>query len=241
MKVTGKTDRGIVRTENQDALIAEHLSDEAALIVVCDGMGGVSGGNVASEIAVKAIKDEFYKAYNTDDSNSSVKEKLCKSVTVANNIIYGIASNETQLSGMGTTVVAAFIRKNTAVVIHAGDSRAYLIGDDTITQITKDHSFVQEMVDLGKLSKEEARIHPKKNIITRALGVAEKVDAEVNELTLNSGDVLLICTDGLTNHVGDDEILRLVKATENPCGELIELAKMRGGSDNITIAIAKAE
>lgn len=241
MKITGITDTGRVRSENQDALQIQTINEDTALIIVCDGMGGVSGGNVASDIAVKAVVDEFLKSFHEKDSDVEVKAKLIDAITVANNIIYGIATNETQLSGMGTTVVAAFLRKGHATVLHAGDSRAYRIDSQKITQITRDHSFVQEMVDLGQLSKEEARLHPKKNIITRALGVADKIEVEANFVQLEKNDRLLICTDGLTNHVGDEELYELVKKSQTPCDDMITLANERGGSDNITIALAIVE
>lgn len=240
MKIAGKTDIGLVRTENQDAFQIKHINDDTALVVVCDGMGGVSGGNVASVIAVNAITDEFLKKFNSSLSDTAVKINLSEAIRVANNIIYGIALNESQLSGMGTTVVAVLLRNDKALILHAGDSRAYHISDKKISQVTKDHSFVQEMVDLGQLSKEEARLHPKKNIITRALGVSDKIDIEVNTITLDKTDKLLICTDGLTNHVEDDEILELSK-NDSPCDAMIELAKERGGSDNITIAMVSVE
>ncbi|MBE6903934.1 MAG: Stp1/IreP family PP2C-type Ser/Thr phosphatase [Ruminococcaceae bacterium] len=229
----GNSDKGLVRAENQDALLIEKISDSSAFIIVCDGMGGARGGAVASGLASELILKHL-KEQENKDIEQMLKEAICQ----ANKVVFEKSLEEEELSGMGTTVVAIVLQKDEAFIAHVGDSRAYLVGKNEITQLTVDHSYVQEMVDTGKISKEEARNHPKKNIITRALGVADKVEAEISKVKLQEGQVLLACTDGLINHVLDEEILNIVQNSEDKVNELIALANSRGGSDNITVAIA---
>ncbi len=229
----GNSDKGLVRPENQDALIIEKLEDNSAAIIVCDGMGGARGGAVASQLATELILKHLKK-----ENNDDIEKKLINAINEANSAVYEKSLEEEELSGMGTTVVAVILQNGDATIAHVGDSRAYLVGKDKIVQLTVDHSYVQEMVDTGKISKEEARIHPKKNIITRALGVTPKVEAEINKVKLQEGQILLACTDGLINHISDEEIYNIINKSKEPVSELIALANSRGGSDNITIAIA---
>lgn len=238
MRIFAKTDKGIIRTDNQDAYINGTLSDGAVYAVVCDGMGGVSGGNVASDIAVKAIKEEIFKKYTENLSDTQIRRLYIDAIDIANSIIYEIASKEKTLTGMGTTVVAVLIKNNIAHILHAGDSRAYIIADNNIRQLTKDHSYVQDMVDMGQLTSEEAKRHPKKNIITRAIGIEKNIDVEYTNIAFNKNDILLICTDGLTNHVDDNEIFKIIQeGADGACDKLIAKAKSLGGSDNITIVL----
>jgi len=238
MNVYSKSHIGKVRATNQDYCYVNKIDKNCILAVVCDGMGGVSGGNVASEIAVKAVVEEIESKLSTLRDEPSIKRIMKNAVNVANMVIYQISEHERDLSGMGTTIVVAIVVDRSCYIYHAGDSRAYLINDDII-QITKDHSFVQTMLDLGQISKDEAKEHPKKNIITRALGISEVMDFEYNKTVLEENEILLICTDGLTNHVSDELILKIVKENDNPTDKLIKTANENGGSDNITVAVIR--
>lgn len=239
MQIFGKTEIGKVRTDNQDRYLFGTLNDGAIFSIVCDGMGGVSGGSVASDIAIKAIVEDINNKFNIKMTNNEIKQLCFDAINIANSIVYEISSKEKALSGMGTTVVLTIIIENIAHIVHIGDSRAYLIKNNEVKQLTRDHSFVQEMVDLGKLTKQDAKTHPKKNIITRALGVSKHIEAEYTNIEFEENDVLLICTDGLINHINEDEFINLIVVNDlqRTCDKLVELALDRGGNDNITLVL----
>ena len=239
MKIDGKTDIGLERSSNQDGFRMGILSENSAYYaVVCDGMGGANGGNIASDMALSVISEDIINNYREDMSSSSVKLLLKTSVFNANTRIYEKSLEETSLYGMGTTVVALLIIGDTAHFAHVGDSRAYII-NNKITQITKDHSVVQTLIEKGKLSQTQARVHPDKNIITRALGVDDTVVIDYNELDITPDDTLLMCTDGLTNFVEDSVIFDLVKKMNEDvdASVLIDKANQNGGGDNITAVL----
>ncbi len=239
MNVYGKTDTGRVRESNQDAFICGSLSDNALFCVVCDGMGGAKGGNVASGMAVKVISDRIIDIYREGMEGSSIKNMLESAIAAANVGIYDASLADVELRGMGTTVVAAIVVDRKLYIAHVGDSRAYLVGSEDIKQITRDHSIVQVMVEKGQLTQNEARNHPRKHLITRALGVDDSVDCDYDEIIVNENHNLLICTDGLTNLLEIDDIKRIVNdedAQDIP-QRLIHAANMAGGSDNITAVI----
>lgn len=238
MRIIAKTDIGMVRETNQDSYAAGELPGGTAWAVVCDGMGGAAGGSVASSTAVKIISDQISSHYRDGMTVNSIRNLLVSAITTANVQIYDLSMANEELNGMGTTVVAAVVTDNTAFVAHAGDSRAYCIErNGQIHQLTRDHSMVQEMVENGKLTQEQAKEHPKKNIITRALGVDETINIDFCEQQMDSDDVLLLCTDGLTNYIEADEILSA--ANESKYYELADLlvnkANRNGGGDNITV------
>ncbi|NMP36610.1 MAG: Stp1/IreP family PP2C-type Ser/Thr phosphatase [Clostridiales bacterium] len=237
MKIIAKTDKGLIRATNQDAYAAGEQPDGMTWAVVCDGMGGANGGNVASSLAVKLISEQITSCYREGMSTKSIKNMLLSAITAANINIYDMGSSNKELSGMGTTVVVAMITDHTVCVAHAGDSRAYLITDDSLRQLTKDHSVVQELVETGQLTEDEAKKHPRKNLITRALGVDEDIDVDFCVEDMSDGSILLICTDGLTNSVETEDIFRITH--ESNCYEfaekLVSLANSNGGSDNITV------
>lgn len=239
INTVGKSDSGKVRSTNQDAYHIAIISDDVAWSVVCDGMGGASGGNVASLVAVGALSENINKNFNIEMQDESIKNMLIGALTNANVLVNQKSHQNSELNGMGTTAVLSFIKNNSAHIVHAGDSRAYFISGDSITQITRDHTMVQYLVDTGEITSEEAKTHPKKHLITRALGVQETLDAEYNYVEINSNDKIIMCSDGLTNLVEPDEILKIV--TENHIDKaidlLVELANERGGTDNITVVI----
>lgn len=241
LKVYTKSDIGLVRSSNQDAYNDGILPDQSAWVVVCDGMGGANGGAVASSVAVKKISEHMVSNYKQGLSDSMIKELILSSIVNANMEVHNMASSDTELSGMGTTVVVALISNGTAHIAHAGDSRAYLITPDEIRQLTTDHSMVQEMVNNGDLTEQQARQHPQKNIITRALGVENSIEIDYCEIPFLQGSKLLICTDGLTNYVEAEQIFQLSRKVDGGAltEQLIELAKNSGGGDNITVAIVE--
>lgn len=236
MKIFSKTDRGKVRKENQDAYFADKTADKAAFAVVCDGMGGANAGNVASEIAVKRISEYVIRSYRDGMTDEDIEKTVKNAVVSANIELYDMSVNDPKLSGMGTTVVLAFVKDGTAVIAHVGDSRIYLVNGG-ITQLTRDHSVVQSLIESGKITPEDAKFHPRKNVITRALGAEEEVAVDTARLKLNEGETLLLCTDGLTNFLDDSDILETFKNTDiaMTAESLVEKANQNGGGDNITV------
>lgn len=242
MRIVSKTDTGRVRRSNQDSYLTGEISGSVAWAVVCDGMGGANGGNVASAMAVKTISEHINSAYRDGMSSNSIRYLLMSAVSAANADVFDAAQNNDTLFGMGTTVVAVIIVNGIAHIAHAGDSRAYLINESGMEQITRDHSVVQSMIENGEITEEQAKHHPNRNVITRALGVNERIDADYNEINLTDGDAILICTDGLTNYVENDRILKIIKNHnfyEYP-EKLIETANNNGGGDNITVVMMSA-
>lgn len=238
MKISAGTDKGMVRPSNQDCYaIGEFPAGVWA--VVCDGMGGHSGGNVASKMATDIISARIKENLRPAMRELSVRNMLESAVVTANADIFVRASKEKELEGMGTTAVVVVCMDSKAVIAHVGDSRCYLIRKDTITQLTKDHSLVQELVDAGVLAKEDAENHHLKNIITRAIGIEDDLDVDFYDTELYENDKLLLCSDGLTNHVSNDEILSLINNNEtfDYATKLISKANENGGKDNITAVI----
>ena len=238
MNSYGKTDIGLRRSTNQDTFFVCDLPDGAALAIVCDGMGGAKAGNVASERAANAISKYVVNSYRFDMSYDAAENLLNNAIASANIEVYDYSLKNPELKGMGTTVVAAIVAKDFTVVSHLGDSRAYVIGEQ-IHQITRDHSVVQSLVESGKLTPEEARVHPRKNVITKALGIEENVFPENSDCNINEGEILLLCSDGLTNYVETSVIKSIFD--NNPIEMVAELliaeANRNGGGDNITVAI----
>lgn len=233
------TNAGLVRKNNQDAYNIGEYSDNACWAVVCDGMGGANAGDVASRIATETISKRLSEAYRENMSTISVENLLITSIAAANLFVYDLSKENHTMEGMGTTVVAAVVIGDSVVIAHVGDSRAYILQNNELIRITKDHSYVQSLIDSGKISQDEAVYHPYKNIITRALGLEERVDIDcvVHDFTENSA--LLLCSDGLTNYVSEDEIkaVLLQSGEDDKTKQLITLANRNGGGDNITAVI----
>ena len=237
MKIVAKTDKGLVRSSNQDAYAVGELPGEVAWAVVCDGMGGEAGGNIASALAVKVISEKITSAYNEKMRDASIKNLLDSAICAANIEVYDMAYSRPDLQGMGTTVVAVIVRDKTAFIAHAGDSRAYIVSGETIQQITTDHSLVQNMVDRGEITAEQAQHHPKKNLITRAVGVEKRIDIDFREIDLNDNETLILCTDGLSNFVTNNEMIDDIKDGQYYAfaDRLVKRANKNGGGDNITV------
>ncbi|WP_283607446.1 Stp1/IreP family PP2C-type Ser/Thr phosphatase [Faecalispora anaeroviscerum] len=240
MKLFSKTDVGLVRQSNEDACAGELFAPDRAWAVVCDGMGGAAGGNIASSLAVQKIADTMTTEALNQTDEIHFKELMAQAVGEANTAVYHLAKEQEELRGMGTTVVLVVAKEQRVYIVHAGDSRAYLIlSDGTVRQITVDHSIVQELLDKGDLTEQQAQTHPQKNIITRALGVLPVVDVDYMEESFPQGARLLICTDGLSNYVGTQQISQLSTELDAKgfCDQLIASANRAGGGDNITVVV----
>ena len=233
-----KTDKGVVRTVNQDCCFITTLANDACFAVVCDGMGGPKAGDVASRIAIKNISERFIAGWRSKISVESVKNLLATSISAANICVYDTAQASEEYNGMGTTVVAAVLFDDILVVSHVGDSRAYLISRD-MKLLTKDHSLVQELVDAGQLSDSDAVNYPYKNVITRAIGISEHVDIDFTEHKIGSEDKVLLCSDGLTNFICESDLFRIISENdiEIVSDMLINTANKNGGGDNITAVV----
>ncbi|WP_423404774.1 Stp1/IreP family PP2C-type Ser/Thr phosphatase [Faecalibacterium prausnitzii] len=242
MKLAGKTDVGRVRQDNQDDYRAGELPGGAVWALVCDGMGGAKGGREASQGACNVIENFFQEQYAQCGAGQE-EPFLKKALLYANRFVFQKALREESLAGMGTTAVCALVRGGNVYLCHAGDSRAYLIRDGKLTQLTHDHSYVQELVDCGTITVEEAEHHPQKNIITKALGVDYRLDSEFTAAKLKREDRLLLCTDGLTNMVPVEEMEELLAQGTfyDLPDRLIEAANAHGGPDNITALLLAVE
>ena len=239
MKTFSKTDIGMVREVNQDYVFVSDLpvGKLPNLFVVADGMGGHKAGEFASRFTVEVVKEAL-----AESSEETPEAMIIQAITSANRKLLETAKQDSRMEGMGTTLVVATVIERTLYLANVGDSRLYLLNDE-IKQVTKDHSLVQEMVRLGGIKQEEAKNHPDKNIITRAIGAKEDVEVDFYEYRLKQGDMILMCTDGLSNMVEDGEMLHIVKGSRDVVEAvegLIERANQNGGKDNIGIVIVDA-
>jgi protein phosphatase len=242
MLIHSKTDKGVVRSNNQDAFIAGDIAPNFSFAVVCDGMGGANAGNIASEIAVKTVSEYLYNSYRENMTTNDIEKVIKNAVSSANLLIHDRSLKGDDYKGMGTTIVTAVVKDHIAVIAHVGDSRIYLVNNE-FKQLTRDHSMVQTLIETGKISPDDAKKHPRKNVITRALGVEAEVVTDFNTQILNSGDTLLLCTDGLTNFVRDDEIFETFSKNNisQVPQKLVDLANENGGGDNITVVTLTAQ
>ena len=236
MRFGAITDIGMRRKINEDSYCI-HNEEIFPYAVVADGMGGHQAGEIASRMAVDMIEDYLNKNLNEALDYVEAGETIRQSFISANSIIYNYAKNHYRVMGMGTTATLAMIYQNKIITANVGDSRAYKVSNTDIQQLTRDHSYVQELVMRGEISPEMAKHHPKKNYITRAMGAEDTVKVDISIKPYN-GETLVLCSDGLTNFVDDEEILSHVKrkkALQKSAEDLTALANSRGGSDNITI------
>ena len=241
MKIWGATDKGKMRSNNQDYFLTEHLFEgRLSLSVVCDGMGGASGGHVASRMAADIFIDTVRETEKPPVPSKNMKKLLKDALERANAQVYEKSITSAGLAGLGTTLVALAYAQGAAMIANVGDSRAYLIDEGGIRRITKDHSVVEEMVMSGAITEAQARTHAEKNLITRALGTEPDVEADYYEHTPQAGQYILLCTDGLSNLVTEQEMLFEVIHDGNVdscCQRLIGIANDRGGYDNITVVL----
>ena len=237
MQSWGLTDQGCVRKQNQDAFHIEKLDRNSLLCVVCDGMGGAKSGNIASTLAVDVFVEEVRRTRTPSITQYKLEQKLRGAVKLANFTVYDQSQQFEEFDGMGTTLVAALIHGHQVTVVNVGDSRAYKVDSDGIRQITRDHSLVQVMVDRGELTPELARTYPGKNFITRAIGTETMVECDLYHLEVRKGDYLLLCSDGLSNTMDEQEMLfEIVHGVKKQhcCQRLLNIAKNRGAPDNVT-------
>ncbi|MDO4912363.1 MAG: Stp1/IreP family PP2C-type Ser/Thr phosphatase [Lactobacillus sp.] len=234
---------GRIRKSNQDFVKIFKNRIGATLAIVCDGMGGHQGGDVASTMAVSHLGHKFL---TTDfRSLSAAKKWLDVELRVENGTILNAADRFSDLNGMGTTVVLALVLENTVLIAHLGDSRAYSYSNQELKQVTEDHSLVNELVKAGEITPEQAKNHPQKNIITQALGVSSTIDPSYDEVALTPGTVILLCTDGLSNYLTKPQIQQILATRELPlrdrCQKLISEANRLGGGDNITVCLVEVK
>ena len=237
MKIYVDTNIGNRRSSNQDTYRYNVISDNLAWSVVCDGMGGVNGGDIASNTAADTIEAIIQNTLTDSLSESEIKELMIHAANEANSAVFSKAFDNLELKGMGTTVVLSIVKGNQLYLLHVGDSRAYIYKDSRTVQVTEDHSYVQDLVNRGEITKEEARVHPHKNIITRSLGVHSMVETDFSLLEIKSGEILVVCSDGLSDYLTEEllsEYLNKYKE-EDIINGLIEYALHCGGNDNITV------
>ena len=238
MKAYAKTDIGSKRSMNQDHMYCntEPVGSFQNLLIVADGMGGHRAGDYASRLCVETMVQSLEKS-----AHKTPVSLFEEAVTAANKAVFEESASHVEYEGMGTTVVACTLEENTLYIANIGDSRLYLIRDG-IEQITDDHSLVEEMVKQGNITESEARIHPQKNIITRALGINEEVQADFFEIDVEQGDVIMLCSDGLSNMIEDEDMEYIVKNSDTlqtAAESLVARANENGGNDNITVVLAE--
>jgi protein phosphatase len=244
MKFGFRTDGGKLRAENQDALL---VLPKFGVYAVCDGVGGRNGGEIASRKSVNGIEN-YLLSHPTDEARALegeyrsnwFKSYFYQCFQRINTDILDYATSHPSVDGMATTAVVAFICDNKLYVINIGDSRAYLVNDGDITQLTEDHSYVNELVSAGTLTKGEAQLHPSKNMITKALGAIERAEPDFYSFDLKKGDRVLLCSDGLTGELSDEEIRDIIirgKDANGICKALVKAANAHGGNDNITVIL----
>jgi len=240
MQAWGITESGMVRSQNQDYYSIIKLGRDQLLAVVCDGMGGARSGNIASKMAVEMFTEEVQRNVKSGMKQEKIDVMLTTALELANKAVFEQSMLSEEYKGMGTTLVAAFFQKDIVTVVNVGDSRAYLFNDDGVINITTDHSLVELMVQRGELTREAAKFHPGKNLITRAVGTEEQVSCDIFHQELDKGDSILLCSDGLSNLMSDQEILFEVIHGVNKadcCQRLMNIANFRGSPDNVTIAL----
>lgn len=243
MKLYAKTDVGLKRATNQDAFCAMQPENGIGFLVLCDGMGGHRGGNVASELAVRGFSRQLRKGLDPSLRPKDLKTFLHTVVERVNGIVLNAALKTENLSGMGSTVVAAIRCGKKFCILHVGDSRAYLLREQKLTRLTKDHSLVQEMIDRGELTPEEAEQHPYRHVITRVLGAPLDYEPQITVSDIRPGDLVLLCSDGLTNVADDGTLEKLLcaNAPQDLPEVLIRKALDGGGPDNVTVGILYEE
>ncbi|HET7629336.1 MAG TPA: Stp1/IreP family PP2C-type Ser/Thr phosphatase [Bacillales bacterium] len=237
-----QTDRGRIRSHNEDSGGLFERGDGCLLAVVADGMGGHQAGDVASALALSVVRREWEKEETRLETTDDAVGWLCRVVAMTNKEIMSHAESHPECKGMGTTVVLAVCTRDFAVVAHVGDSRGYWLCRDELRRVTNDHSLVYELVRQGQISAQEAETHPRKNVLMQALGTEGEVNIETHVLEWQTDDVLMLCSDGLTNHVSDEtihEVLASGEPLQTQADEFIRLANSAGGDDNITLTLVR--
>ena len=237
MKIVGRTDKGDKRPENQDRYIGGTLANGTSFGFVCDGMGGANGGSVASGYLSKVIEEYLYR--QNDNRAMDAEKVTLDAIDTACSLIYQKSLSDENLKGMGTTVSGVTVQGDNCIVYNVGDSRTYILRQGVLTQITLDHSVVQQLYIKGAITEEDMQNHPQKNLITRSVGVKKDVETDVTELKLQPGDRLLCASDGLTNFVSKEELLQILSTSDiyNVAEKLIKTAVANDSTDNITAVV----
>lgn len=240
MILIADTDKGLVRQTNQDKYECRVINDNFGFVVVCDGMGGQNGGNIASEITVNFAREMLDRDLKEDMSEMSLRAVMESAAHGANALVYSRAVADKKLEGMGTTLVICVFRGRELFILYAGDSRVYVASPAQEKQLTKDHTVVQMLMDIGEISQNDVKTHPKRHYITRAIGVGEKLDIDYIYYTLSEDELILICTDGLYHYMERGTMYKFLRnaVKEKNVSCLMDLAKQSGGSDNITAVVA---
>lgn len=239
MRIAERTDIGRIRSVNEDRAVVLPEKNGMVIAIIADGMGGHQAGDIASQLAIEKIREEL-AGLPEEAALEAQKEAIRLAVEAANTEVYRQASQREQLRGMGTTVVVSLATPGQLVVGHIGDSRAYLAANSQLTQLTEDHSLVNELLKNGQITREEASRHPRRNVLLRALGTDTEVTVDVVDHSWAEGDILLMCSDGLSNMVGEQECLAVLQSEaslENKVDELVERALEAGGDDNVTVVL----
>ncbi len=244
MRVGAYTDKGKVRQVNEDSYyIPGDMDNDIRLFVVADGMGGHNAGDIASKVATEVVtKYILHNFGDCDKDKDNLLSLLKEGIILANQSIYEKSMTDPQVKGMGTTLVVVLIYTGRLYIAHVGDSRVYIIRKAGIFQLTRDHSFVEELVESGQITREQAASHPQKNIITRALGSEGQVDIDVCVRRFYKNDTVILCTDGLTNLISNQEISQKAQTIESPqqlAEQLVGMANEAGGIDNITVVVVR--
>ena len=241
MQTWGLTDPGNIRQQNQDSYAIVPFARDRVLMIVCDGMGGAKSGNVASSLAVEVFTGEVRRTQKAGMTPEKAAAMLRSALELANRAVYEQSQLSDDFTGMGTTLVAAWISRDLAVVINVGDSRAYHFTREDVSLVTRDHSMVAYMVERGELTQEQAKLHPGKNVITRAVGTEPEVEGDIFTCRLRRDECILLCSDGLSNEMADQEMLFEVVhglSKSDCCQRLLHIAKNRGAPDNVTVTLA---
>ena len=242
MQYFGKTDIGMHRKENQDRIETPNEKDRVSLFIVADGMGGANAGGVASQIAIEYVKNSIIAGIEeTGYEREKIEELLKKSIVDANKYVYNKSKANSEYAGMGTTISVALVVKNKVYIGHIGDSRIYRIRKHIMRQLTKDHSYVQELLRNKTITKEEAEKHPQKNILLKVLGCEPEIEPDIMVKGFIKDDILLMCSDGLTNMIDKDDIHEMILEgkhnLKDTCNNLISRAKDNGGYDKISVIL----
>jgi len=243
IRAWGITDKGAVRVQNQDSYYLRPEDGDLVVAIVCDGMGGARAGNVASSLAVE-VASAHMEELPPEDLLRAPGEHLSQAAEKANEAVFHKALHDPECRGMGTTMVAAVVRDRRASVLNIGDSRCYRVGGEGIVKLTRDHSLVEDLVNRGEITPEQARQHPQKNLITRCLGSERQARTDLYEVELREGEFLLLCTDGLSNTLTDQELLYEILhggTPESCCQRMLDIALERGAPDNVTAVLIQIQ
>lgn len=243
MKFGVKSDRGMQREKNEDNYdVIAGSSEIPFTYIIADGMGGHNSGEVASKMAVDYVSNYIHQSPGIFSNPEDIPDALNEMMQAANRSIYNSSIEEESNRGMGTTLIIAVVCGGKLYIGHVGDSRAYLIRESYIERLTTDHSYIEELIRNGSLTRKEAENHPQKNVITRALGCSESIEIDTYTCEIKDGDIFLLCTDGLTNMLDEEQIRQIITKSSDPeeaCAELVDKANSRGGDDNITVIVFK--